>query len=97
MAEGLLTTLDRLYKRIEETTELNHSLLERCKMLEERNADLEREAREMESERDKALLDVEYLCVSHKLADDPDRLVDARRRIAGLIRNIDRCLEMLKE
>ena len=30
-------------------------------------------------------------------AHDPDTLVVARRRIAHLIRNIDRCLDMLKE
>ena len=41
--------------------------------------------------------DCEYLEVSHKLADNPDTLVATRRRLAGLIRNIDRCLEMLKE
>ena len=39
----------------------------------------------------------EFLAVSHKLANDADDLVAARRHIAGLIRNIDRCLEILKE
>jgi len=53
--------------------------------------------REARAERDRALMDAEFLAVSHKLADSPDVLVDARRHIAQLIRNIDRCLVMLKE
>lgn len=52
---------------------------------------------ESQKERDRARLDVEFLQVSHKLADNPDTLVATRRRLARLIRNIDRCLEMLKE
>lgn len=40
--------------------------------------------------------DVEYLTMSHRLADNPDTIIETRRHISRLIRNIDRCLEMLE-
>ena len=58
---------------------------------------LRKKTEEAYAERDRARLDAEFLAVSHKLANDADDLVAARRHIAGLIRNIDRCLEILKE
>lgn len=75
----------------------NQRLQERNRILEEENANLRRDAREAFEQRDKAMLDAEFLAVSHKLADSPDTLVAARRRISSLIRKIDRCIEMMKE
>jgi len=40
---------------------------------------------------------VEFLTMSYRLADSPDTIVSARRRIARLIRTIDSCISMLKE
>ena len=91
MAESLITTLEKLNARIKDVTAHNAALLARNRELEELNADLRRRAEESDRTRDRALLDAEYLTVSHRLAADP------RRHIAKLIRNIDRCLEMLKE
>ena len=82
MAESLITTLEKLNARIKDVTAHNAALLARNRELEELNADLRRRAEESDRTRDRALLDAEYLTVSH---------------IAKLIRNIDRCLEMLKE
>lgn len=75
----------------------NAQLVEQNHKLEEEIADLRLEIAEARRERDRARLDAEYLTVSHRLADSPDTLIDTRRHIAKLIRNIDRCLEMLKE
>lgn len=97
MAESLITTLDRLNARIKDVTARNAALEARNHALEDQNADLRRKVEEALRERDRALLDAEYLTVSHRLAASPDTLVDTRRHIAKLIRNIDRCLEMLKE
>ena len=95
MAESLITTLERLDARIKDVTMRNARLVEQNHKLEEEIADLRREI--AEARRDRARLDAEYLTVSHRLADSPDTLIDTRRHIAKLIRNIDRCLEMLKE
>ncbi|MDE7403132.1 MAG: hypothetical protein K2M87_06950 [Muribaculaceae bacterium] len=97
MAESLLTVLQRVQKHISELKEREAALSERCRLFEIRISDLEHELSETQKERDRARLEADYLTVSHKLADNPDTLVATRRRIAGLIRNIDRCLEMLKE
>lgn len=97
MAQSLISILQQLELRQQELLSEMESLRLKCEELKEENADLRRnEAKALEL-RDKALLDVEYLSVSHKLADSPDSLADARRVIAGLIKNIDRCIAMLKE
>lgn len=97
MAQSLISILQQLELRQQELLAEMESLRLKCEELKEENADLRRnEAKALEL-RDKALLDVEYLSVSHKLADSPDSLADARRVIAGLIKNIDRCIAMLKE
>ncbi len=97
MATPLPDILDTLRLQIEARRKEYARLKERNRLLEEENADLRRLAAEAQKERDKAMLDAEFLAVSHKLADSPDTLVSARRHLARLIRNIDRCLEMLKE
>lgn len=97
MAQSLISILRQLEVRQGELQTQMGFLRERIRELEEENADLRRKETEAYIERDKALLDVEYLSVSHKLADNPDTLADTRRIIAGLIKNIDRCIAMLKE
>ena len=97
MATPLPDILDTLRLQIEARRKEYARLKERNRLLEEENADLRRLAAEALKEREKAMLDAEFLAVSHKLADSPDTLVSARRHLARLIRNIDRCLEMLKE
>ena len=97
MATPLPDILDTLRLQIEARRKEYARLKERNRILEEENADLRRLAAEAQKEREKAMLDAEFLAVSHKLADSPDTLVSARRHLARLIRNIDRCLEMLKE
>lgn len=97
MAASLQMMLDSLTGKIKGLISRNETLETRIAELEEENAELRRKAEEAEKERDRARLDSEFLAMSHKLADNPDTLVDTRRRFAKLIRNIDRCLEMLKE
>ena len=97
MADSLLSVLERLNLRIKDLVVQNSQLKARNTELEQQNRDLEQAAREAKAAQEQAELDVEYLKVSHKLADDPDTLISTRRHVAQLIRNIDRCLEMLKE
>lgn len=97
MAASLLSLLDDLNAKLREMIEKNEALTVRNRELEEENAGLRRSMDEAVRERDRARLDSEFLAMSHKLADNPDTLADTRRHIAKLIRNIDRCLEMLKE
>lgn len=97
MEESLFSILDKLEDRIRNLTEQNSRLELLNEELKEDNENLKRKAAEAEAARERAELDAEFLAVSHKLADNPDSLIATRRRISQLIRNIDRCLEMLKE
>lgn len=97
MAESLLQILQKLKATQSGLRQEMENLRQRNRELEEEARDARRSAEEAEKRRDEALLEVEYLKVSHRLADSPDTIVETRRTIAGLIRNIDRCIAMLKE
>ena len=97
MADSLILILDQIDRKIKGLNEQISRLRKRNEELAAENADLRLRAEEADRQRDRAQLDAEFMAVSHKLADDPDSLLKARRHIAQLIRNIDRCLEMLKE
>lgn len=97
MANRLLTLLENLRREIIALKERNNDLERLNSTLVAENDALRRDIESAKAERDKAILDVEFMAVSHKLADNPDNLILARRKIARLIRNIDRCLEMMKE
>ena len=97
MADSLISILNKLDVKIKGLTAEIEQLRIRNEALETENENLRRQAEEANAERDRALLDAEYLAVSHQLADNPDNIVKTRRQISQLIRNIDRCLEMLKE
>ncbi|MBD5272831.1 MAG: hypothetical protein HDS42_06165 [Bacteroides sp.] len=97
MARSLLTVLDSLREKIDALNRGVETLRTRNRELEEENEVLRRTIEDTVRERDKARLDSDFLAVSHRLAQDPDQIIDARRLISRLIRNIDRCIEMLKE
>ncbi|MDE7159903.1 MAG: hypothetical protein K2O24_03525 [Muribaculaceae bacterium] len=65
--------------------------------LRARLEDTESRLDEARSERDRAMLDVEFLTLSHRLADTPEALLSARRRISRMIRTIDKCILLLKD
>lgn len=80
-----------------ELTAAHRQMRERVARLEEENEDLRRQLAETRAELDSSTKDVEFLTMSHRLADSPDSVISARRRIARLIRTIDNCISMLKE
>lgn len=97
MASNLISNLENLEAKIGKLAAKVKELETRNAYLENQNKELVRKADEAEKSRAKAEQEAEFMAVSHRLADNPDTLADTRRHIAGLIRNIDRCLEMLKE
>lgn len=97
MASSLLSVLESLRVKIEALNESVATLRAQKKELEDENESLRRSLAEAQLERDKARLDSDFLAVSHRLAQNPDNIIEGRRLISRLIRNIDRCIEMLKE
>lgn len=58
-------------------------------LLAEENAELKVKLREKS-------IDEEYMKISHLIADSPDALVMARRKIAGLIKVVDDCIAIIE-
>ena len=63
-----------------------------------------REAEELRDQLDEcreqlreARMEIDFLTVSHRLADSPANLISARRRVQRLIAKIDRCVSLHKE
>lgn len=97
MAQPLLSILNDLNGKITLLAREQLSLKDRIKELEAENDDLKSLLKESENKLKKALTDVEFLTMSHRLADNPDSIVATRRHIARLIRTIDNCISMIKE
>ncbi len=76
----------RLREAEEENTRLKAQLSDTLSLLDETR-----------TERDRALLDVEFLTVSHRLADSPEAIRSARTRISRMIRTLDKCITLLKD
>ena len=93
----LLQTLSELNSKIEELLKTQESLKKKVSELEERNLFLVKQ-----HEKDLFLLenagkDIEFLTLSHKLAESPDNLISTRRHLIGLMRTINNCIRMIKE
>lgn len=97
MAMPLLSVLNSLQERLDGLVAAHNELLNKIRELEEENLQLKAEIKEKDLALGKAETDIEYLTMSHKLAENPDTIIAARRKIAGLIRTIDNCISMLKE
>lgn len=97
MAKTLQNVIESLHAKIETLSERADEFRRKYDALEAENQELRLQLKETEEARDRARLDAEFLTVSHRLAQNPDTIVDSRRLIAGLIRNIDRCIDMMKE
>lgn len=97
MARPLITLLESLRDKISELDAAQDVLLGRLEKLKEENDALRRDLAEKDRLLEKANSDIEFLTVSHRLAESPDSLVATRRRIARLIRTVDNCISMIKD
>lgn len=97
MAQSLVDLLSSVYDKIDRTDALLAQLKARVAFLENENENLRSELEDTRKELAKSMTDVEFLTMSHRLADSPDSIIATRRHIARLIRTIDNCISMLKE
>lgn len=97
MASGLEQELQTLMARSRKAAEAIVALRSELNQSRCREQDLLMQLRLTRQELDRAKSDAQFLRVSHRLASSPDSLVEARRLIAGLIRNIDKAIAELKE
>lgn len=82
-ATTLAAQRDRATSELERLTQENEALKEQ---LAECREDLKT-----------ARMEVDFLTISHRLADSPENIISARRRLQRLIAKIDRCVSLLKE
>lgn len=97
MAQPLVTILKSVNEKITGLGTIQQQLYARIEALEVENENLRQELKETQELLKKTAVDVEFLTMSHRLADSPDSIISTRRRIARLIRTIDNCISMLKE
>lgn len=93
----LFNTFNALSRRIDR-------LLEQQIILQKKLADLESSNNELKNQHEKDLLllsqqqkQIEFLSLSHRLADSPEALIAARNKISKLIRTIDNCIRLINE
>lgn len=60
-------------------------------------ADLRRETAALKESLRQRELDVEYLTVSRRLADNPQSLADARKTVRGMLAKVEKAIALLKE
>lgn len=93
----LLIVLSSLSKRVDSLLQQNSELLERNKLLENENNLLKIQHEKDKEALEKSEKDIEFLALSHRLADSPEALYEARLKIAKLIRTVDSCIRLINE
>ena len=93
----ILQAISTLNKRIEALLHQQDLLQKKLKELEMKNHLLEIRHNEDSEKLRQAALDIEFLEMSHRLADSPDKIISTRRKIASWIRTIDNCIRMINE
>lgn len=68
-----------------------------CERLQTVNDDLRRQLAEAERTISGLRTVNEFLILSHRLADTPEALADARRKVSNLIRRLDATIAMLRD
>lgn len=97
MAQPLIPLLQTLDSKINDLSAVHQRLHARIDSLEEENRNLRIELEETRELLRQAQTDAQFLTMSHRLAASPDTIISTRRRIARLIRTVDKCISMIKE
>lgn len=93
----LSSVLMSMRQKIDTLAERQSSLQHDIDTLRAENDELKRQLKETERSLQNARLEVEFLTVSHRLADSPDTLVEARRFVSRLIRRVDAAIALLRD
>lgn len=97
MADELSQILARMSARCDAIDMRSAALIDERRDLATLNEELQERIGVLRRELEQASLDNEYLRVSHKIAPRVEDVKEAKAMIAGLIRQIDKCIAQLKE
>lgn len=93
----LIIAISALSKKIDGLLDERNKLIARINDLQIENEKLKSLHTQDSADLENALRDIEFLSLSHRLADSPEALVEARKIISSLIRTIDSCIRLIKE
>ena len=93
----LIRSIAILSKRIDALINENKALNDKVNSLQQINDELQRQHSIDSESLMKANKEIEFLKLSHRLAQSPEALVEARQKIASLIRNIDICIRLIAD
>lgn len=97
MPRTLTGIIRELREKVSELAEERDSAVAESERLAEEVVRLRQQLADSSRDLDLARQEVDFLTVSHRLADSPENLVSARRRLQRLIAKIDRCVALLRE
>lgn len=96
MPDNPSATLAAVMQKIEQLADSRDDALKRCDALEKEIAALRLDLQNCRKDLHQARLDAQFLSLSHKLADSPQALAEARHIIGGLIRKVDAAIALVK-
>lgn len=96
MADSPTALIAGIQQKIAMLAESRDQALSRCEMLSSRIEELESDLDESRESLRKANLEIEFLTLSHRLADSPEAIVNARKTISRIIRRIDAAIALIK-
>lgn len=96
MASELHHTMSVLAGSVKRLIDRNEVLRQELAAIRCRMVDLEADNARLRADLEAKSTDCEFLVMSHRLASSPDQLVQTRRLVAKMIRNIDRAIDDLK-
>jgi hypothetical protein len=97
MASGLEEMLETLSAKIEAMGSRNEELQRLLTLRQREVEDLQHDKQFLQDKVARLEGDKKFLKVSYRLASSPNDIIETRRLISGLIRNIDKCISELKE
>ena len=97
MARPLHRVIGDLREKIEEIAAQRDAALAGAAARAREAEELKEQLDECREQLREARMEVDFLTVSHRLADSPANLISARRRLQRLIAKIDRCVSLLKD
>lgn len=97
METSVTLELQEITRKIEALAVQRDDAEKALRLAREEISDLQLELELTREELHKKTLDVEFLTVSHKLADTPGALADARASVKRMLGRVDKALALLRD
>lgn len=97
MARPLNQVITEIRSKIEKLATQRDEALETNRKLNEEMEQLRKQLEECREELKETRMEVDFMTVSYRLAESPEHIISARRRVQRLISKIDRCVSLLKD